>query len=307
MRRQHILEAMALVTQERGYAQTSVTAASRRAGVSSHTFYEYFDGLQECFLALLEDGMRQALLLMAAAFEQERSWTAGIRRALGELLLFLDSRPALAHALLVEAAAAGEWSRQRREQYIDAMLDLIETSWRVPESAQVHPFVNKGLMSSLLGVLQSHVVQERPEPLITLLGPLMGIVTAPYLDRALVAREVQRGSALARSLLEQRALHAAQEASQETIEVPGMLLNPRARRARESILFLAEHPGASNRAIADAVGIRGHAQISTLLARLERLGLLSKLERRPGAANVWGLTAAGSEVARTLESDRARR
>ncbi|HEV2924418.1 MAG TPA: TetR/AcrR family transcriptional regulator [Solirubrobacteraceae bacterium] len=306
MRRQRILEAMALVVCERGYARASVVAVSRRAKVSRRTFYEHFGGLQECFLAMLEDGMQQALRLMSGAFEQERSWTAGIRRALAALLDFLDRRPALAHVLLVEAVAAGEWSRQKREQYIDAMLGLIETNWMAPEDERVHALVNVGIMTSLLGVLQSHCVQGRSEPFVALLGPMMGIVTMPYLERALVRREVERGSSLAMALLEQdERAHGGQERASERVHIPEMLLNTRARRARESILFVAVHPGASNREIADAIGIRGHAQTSTLLARLERMGLVCKLAREPGAANAWRLTTHGISIARALGIDGA--
>jgi hypothetical protein len=83
-------------------------------------------------------------------------------------------------------------------------------------------------------------------------------------------------------------------------QVPASLRDPRAHRARKCLLYLAEHPGASNRRIATAIGITRHDQISTLLSRLARGGLVVNQGRRPGLANAWSLSIDGQRVARAL-------
>ena len=62
------------------------------------------------------------------------------------------------------------------------------------------------------------------------------------------------------------------------------------------------NPGCSNRVIGDASGIGDQGQISKLLGRLERLGLVenARTDVSKGAANAWALTEQGEEVANVL-------
>jgi hypothetical protein len=53
--------------------------------------------------------------------------------------------------------------------------------------------------------------------------------------------------------------------------------------------------------VASAIGVRSHAQISMLLGRLARDGLLIKRQGAPGHPNAWLLSLAGHRLARMLE------
>ncbi len=69
--------------------------------------------------------------------------------------------------------------------------------------------------------------------------------------------------------------------------------------ARTQIVLaaVAEHPGASNRRVADLAGIRDQGQISKLLRRLEGHGLLQNSGgATAGVPNAWRLTSPGEEV-----------
>ncbi|HEV3318901.1 MAG TPA: TetR/AcrR family transcriptional regulator [Solirubrobacteraceae bacterium] len=299
LRRARIIEALVSVVHERGYAGASVSAVTARAKVSRRTFYEAFDGLEDCFLAFLGEADVRVSALISRAFEGEESWVDGVRVALAALLELLDTEPALAQVLLVEAAAAGPWARERREQHILALTAMIEGYWGAPVEAHSSRLVTAGVMASLLGVLHTQLVTARQEPLIALLGPLMGLVLVPYLDRREVMQEIRRAEALARELLE--GYGSGQDRPAPVgVEIPDLLLHPRARRARACVLHLAEHPEASNRQVARAIGIDCHTQISKLLTRLAGLGLVSRGPSEPGRPNAWSLTRDGSRVARAL-------
>ena len=66
---------------------------------------------------------------------------------------------------------------------------------------------------------------------------------------------------------------------------------------------IAAEPGVSNRRVADAAGVLDQGQISKLLARLERLGLVQNTaDGQPkGAPNAWILTGRGALVADTAQ------
>jgi DNA-binding IclR family transcriptional regulator len=61
-------------------------------------------------------------------------------------------------------------------------------------------------------------------------------------------------------------------------------------------------PGASNREVATAAGITDQGQISKLLARLERLGLIENTGHGhlSGEPNAWHLTPLGERVTTQL-------
>ena len=238
-------------------------------------------------------------MLITAAFEEHEHWCDGVRAAFVALLSFFDAEPRLARVWLVESLAAGAWALEWREQHLQALTRSIVEHWRPPVGAESHPLAAESVMASALGVLQAHLLARRPGPLIVLLGPLMGIATASYLDSRGVAEEIERAEALTHVILAERdALPSRDSASlpAAAAERPGALENPRAHRARRCLRYLAEHPGASNREIATAIGIASQAQISTLLARLVDIGLLHKHPGRPGHPNAWSLTPYGRQA-----------
>jgi len=61
---------------------------------------------------------------------------------------------------------------------------------------------------------------------------------------------------------------------------------------------IAQHPGASNREIAEVAGVTDQGQISKLLSRLAGLDLIENhgYGQEKGAANAWRLTARGTQV-----------
>ena len=287
---------------EQGFAGASVASVCARAGVSRGSFYELFDGREDCFLAVIDDAYRLSSALIAGAFERAEDWRDGVRRALAELLLLFDREPGLARVWLVETLGAGSWALERRSRHVTALTRQVVESWPQPLGAGPHPLASVSVMASLLGILQTHALAEEPEPMITLLGPLMGVVVAPYLDPPAVEQEIERGAALARQML----AALAPGGGRPTVPVADALHDPRAYRARGCLRYLATNPGASNRQIADAIGVRSHSQISTLLARLARAGLVHNRPGRPGHANAWSLTPSGLHALDTHTSHTSR-
>ncbi len=199
-RRERILRAMVEVAGERGFEHVSVRLLTARAGVSTRTFYEEFEDLRDCFLAVLDLALERAGGLIAQAFAREERWQDGVLGALASLLSFFDSEPVLARVWFVEAMAAGSWALARREEIVAQLRAGMIEHWATRGEQAPDPVAATGVMASVLGLIQTQLVTERPEPLIELLGPSMGFVTSLYLDKEDVKREVERGEALAREI-----------------------------------------------------------------------------------------------------------
>jgi AcrR family transcriptional regulator len=303
-----MLDAMAALACERGFAGASVTLVCARAKTSRRAFYEEFESREACFLAVLDDGLRLASEVISEAFEhargEEGDGTAaalnGLREALAALLALMDERPRLARVWMIEAQAAGAWALERRERNVMALTERIVARWGLPRGSKA--IVPAAVMASVLGLIQQHMLAGGQEPLLSLLGPLMGVVGTPYLDGEAVEREVRLGRELAqRVAARSRCEGPAEEGRDPPIDpVPALLRNPKAPRPRECLLRVAADPGCSNHQITVALGIVNHTQTSKLLARLRGMGLIEKRSAGAGWPNEWRLTAFGEVVAQAL-------
>jgi AcrR family transcriptional regulator len=338
-RRESIVDAMMGVIAEHGYQGASVESVCARARISRRTFYEVFPSFEECFLAILDRGMETMAAVMQGAFagqgagrgegEGEGDWLDTMLATEAAVLAFLDGEPEFARVLLVDALGAGSWALERRQDNVGALRDLIVEQFKdTPLGGDFPPLAAAGVMASLLGIMHEHLLKREPAPLISLLGPLMGVITTPYLPARDVAREIRRGEELAERIQAERealsSLARAQGGFAENgcggtdrdpdgsaaLEIPALLRNARAARARQCVLYLAEQGrrglNPSNQQIAAAIGIANKGQMSKLLKRLESHAIVSKFSHGSGRPNVWSLTPYGEELAVNFELGESR-
>jgi AcrR family transcriptional regulator len=306
VQRTRILDALVAVVAERGMAGASVESVIARAEVSRHTFYECFPGLEEAVVAVMDRTLERVSILASSAFDRERSWRDGLRSALAAVLVFFDSEPELARVCIVETLAGGRVVLEHRERIVVAfrspVIGRIER-----EVSQVSPLAAEGVMASVLGIMHTRIVTGKPGAFTELLGPLMGLATAPYLGARGMEREIEQGDELARAIAERRSPEPAHRA-QVRAHIPAMLLTTRAHRARLCLLYVADQGGRgltpSNQQVGEGIGISDRGQVARLLGRLAGLDLLVKRVGGPGRPNAWSLTTAGEQVARALSPSR---
>jgi AcrR family transcriptional regulator len=298
------MQALVEVLAERGFAGATVGLVVRRARVSTRTFYQCFDGLEECLIAIMDSVLEQAVALTSQELQEADRWQDGVRSALAAMLSYFDRQPELARVCIVETLAGGPVVLAHRERLIEAFrLPVVQRIER--EVSQVSPLAAEGVMSLVLGIMHAHIVAEKPSPFIELLGPLMGLTMAPYIGARGVQREIEQGDALARVILKGDSRWSPPAgAPQRDTELDATLLpnlgNATARRLRECLLFLAEHPDSSNREVGVGIDLVHQSQISKLLAYLLPAALATKRSEGKGKRNAWRLTPRGEEIAQAL-------
>ena len=119
------LRAFAVVVAERGYAETTVEAVLRRAGMSATTFYANFRGKEDAMLAAIDSAGAQMAAAIGPAVRRAEDWPTAVRAGVGALFNFLASRPALAQLVTVEAYAAGPAAVERRVEHLRPLEQLI--------------------------------------------------------------------------------------------------------------------------------------------------------------------------------------
>lgn len=294
IQRSRMLAAAVEAVEDVGYARMTVAQVISRARVSRKTFYDVFIDREDCFLAAFEQAIDQARQMAQDAYEEEEGWRDGVRAALVRLLMFMDEEPGLAKMCVVEALGAGDRVLDRRAVVLDELAEVIDRGRVVASGTREPPDVTaEGVAGAIFAVLHTRILEPGQEPLTDLLGALMSMIVLPYLGARAAGRELSRPQPVV-----QRARRPRSAARpRDPLEGLNMRLTYRTVRV---LMVIAEHPGASNREIAEGSGIVDQGQISKLLSRLARLNLVENLGdgQEKGAANAWHLTPRGMQVER---------
>jgi AcrR family transcriptional regulator len=277
---------------EHGYAAINVGTVIRRAHVSSRTFYDHFEDREACFLAAFDHTVLRARSLASDAYRQQPGWLEGTRAALLCLLVLMEEEPRLGRLCLIEAAAAGPRVRKRRSQVLAELAGAID---RARDAASEHDpprLAGQALAGGIAAVLAERLLAPRREPLTDLLGQLMSMIALTYMGAEAARAEL---SAPRPTVARRTAAPAPEGSDPGPLESLNLRLTYRTSRVLAAI---AKQPGASNRDVAAAAGILDQGQVSKLLARLARLGLIenSGAGQRHGTANAWRLTELGGQL-----------
>jgi AcrR family transcriptional regulator len=301
IQRSRLIAGAVRAVEELGYADATVAQITGRARVSRRTFYELFANREECLAEVLEDIVALIESEVSAAKLEGRSWRDRVRAGLWVILSFFDREPTLARVCLVQALQGGPTVLVCREQILVRLTGVLdEGRLESTRPGDLTPMIAEGLVGAALAILHARVLNHQHGPLRDLLGDLMGMIVLPY-----------HGAAAARSERTRPAPAPVTGAAHQCVRTPRggvdvldgvpMRLTYRTARVLEGV---GEYPGASNREIAEYAGISDQGQVSKLLARLKRLGLLANQGEGPlkGAPNAWKLTGKGELVARGMRT-----
>ena len=283
------------VVSERGCAGATVAHVVARSGVSRRTFYEVFDDFEDCFLAALDRSSACASEYVLAGYESSEKWRPRIRAALVGLLEFLEDEPAMGRLCIVETLGAGPKVHERRARMVEAMIAAVDEARCESKSAVALPkLTTEGVVGGILSVLHTRLL-EGGGSMLQMTNSLMGMIVLPYLGPAAARKESERPAPARR--------RRARSSGGDPLRGLEMRLTYRTVRVLLAIAELGAHGSPpSNREIGVAAGIGDQGQISKLLSRLKKLGLVENAGpgRVRGSSNAWALTEKGTEVERLV-------
>jgi AcrR family transcriptional regulator len=181
---------------KRGYQETTIDNIVAAAKASVGSFYQLFDGKEECFLAVYDRILTAAKKRIAEAIADSEDWAESAYLGLRELLEIFVTDPLAARIALIEVQTAGpaatahynavmdaaiEWLRGGREHY-RAGADLPE-SFEQAAVAGFAFFLHQRLLTS--EKLSVDALLEDGGPLI--LEPIIGAAELARLRDGLAA------------------------------------------------------------------------------------------------------------------------
>jgi AcrR family transcriptional regulator/DNA-binding MarR family transcriptional regulator len=288
IQRARLLAAMIDVCAELGAAEVTVAHVVERAGVSRRTFYEIYSDREECFLEAFDECVERASRHVLDGYDETARWVDRMRDGLTALLAFLDAERAAGRLLIVESLAAGDSALSRRQAAVERLIVFVdEANAGLKADKRTSSLTAEGVVGGVLSILHSRLLEDAPGSFLELRGPLASMIVLPYLGSAAARKEI--------SMPVPKAPAKSYRGERDPLSRLDMRLTYRTVRV---LLAVATQPGDSNRGVAGRAGIGDQGQISKLLARLEKLGLVANKSPVPGtgAPNAWVLTKQGEEV-----------
>jgi AcrR family transcriptional regulator len=304
IQRSRLVAGAVVAIEELGYARATVGQITVRAKVSRRTFYEIFADRDECLAAVLDHVVGLVGVELAVAGLERLPWRERVRAGLWTILVFLDREPALARVCVVHALGAGPQAMARREDILARLTAVVDEGRREGARGEgCTPLAAEGLVGAAFAIVHARLRRPGREPLNRLLGELMGMIVLPYLGPAAARREQARPVPAA-------AVAATPEPAGPRRGAPDPLRDVRMRLTYRTVRVLKgiaelggrEGPYPSNRQVAERAGVSDPGQISKLLRRLERIGLLANagVGHAKGEPNAWVLTDKGERLAQSV-------
>jgi AcrR family transcriptional regulator len=320
MQRRRVLSALVEVLEEHGYEGATVGRICKRAGVSRRTFYDLYDDREGCFLDAFEHAIERLRAQVAPVYADAGRWRDRVRGALLVLLESFDSEPGLARLCLVETLKGGPPVLERRRAVTDALTAGVDEGRGEAKAADPPPLTAESLVGGAVAVIHARLVgspspamrsprtgdPERDWPartppggvpergLLELLNPLMSMIVLPYLGPAAARRELDRPILYPSPAPEGSNGHVPASASDPFRGLPIRITF----RTVRVLATIAAKPDASNREIGQGAGVVDQGQMSKLLRRLEKAGLIENHGegQTRGEPNAWQLTPHGQGV-----------
>jgi AcrR family transcriptional regulator len=189
--RERLLNGVVEAVAEHGYNATTIAAISAAAKISRRTFYEYFEGKEDCFSAAYEMIEAHVLDSMLAAPGAQEPWPDRVRARLAALLDVLARDAAVARCFLIEPLAAGGEVATR---YREAMQLLAGALRPEPPPTELNMEVrDQALIGGIATLIVRRLNTTGAQRLPDLLSDLVELALAPYVGR----EEAKRQAALA--------------------------------------------------------------------------------------------------------------
>lgn len=159
--RRRLLQAMAAVTAEKGFAAATIADVVRVAGVSKRSFYEQFDTKAACFLELYRAVSASALRTLSAAVDPARPWQHQLEQAFDAFLTHLAASPVLLKTLFVEIHHLGEAGTVARREVMQHMAQFMLSTVGAPAHGSLNPALAMAAVGAINELILERIEQGR--------------------------------------------------------------------------------------------------------------------------------------------------
>ncbi len=183
--RDRVADAAIEVFAKRGYLGTTIDHIVAAAHVGVGSFYELFDGKEDCFLRCFDRALARGRERISAAVPSTVPWPEQVYAALHALLDLLVAEPLASRLVLVEAQTAGPRALARFESTLDTITPLLRRGRAVsPVADELPATLEEATLGGLVWFLQQRIALGELDDRDALFADALGLVLGPYLGEA---------------------------------------------------------------------------------------------------------------------------
>jgi AcrR family transcriptional regulator len=182
--RERLIAAFTSLVGSGGYNAATITAITDGAGVSSNTFYKYFETVEDCCIAAFDKALEGLRPLVIEAFRGQSEWPKAVRAALAAVLSDFSEFPDSARLLTVEPFVAGPKIAAKHKAAIEELVPHLQHGRTLGKAEFLPPTAEKGLLGAVNSLIGRQILAKRGEGLNGLLPDLTQFILTPYLGAA---------------------------------------------------------------------------------------------------------------------------
>jgi AcrR family transcriptional regulator len=188
-KRARVLGSVVHLTLDEGYASLTDPQIAQFAGVSTEAFHKQFPSKEECFLAVLDEFVREALDAVRPSFESAEDWSEGVYRAMATFVEYLVAHEALLRIAFIDIFEVGPAIVGRITRSVEDFTGfLIEQG---PEPRRGPQVALEAITGALWAMISGYVANGRLARLPCLVDYLAFTVLAPYVGPKAAVEAIQ--------------------------------------------------------------------------------------------------------------------
>jgi len=178
-RRARALGAVVHLTLDEGYPQLTDPQIAQFAGMSTEAFHKQFSTKEECFLAVLDEFVAEALDAVRGPFASGATWPEAVYRGVVAFVDYLVTHQALLRIAFIDLFEVGPGMIGRLTRPLEAFTKLLTEEGPAPRRGP--EVAVEAIAGALWSIVSANVANNRLQRLPCLVDHLTFIVLAPYL------------------------------------------------------------------------------------------------------------------------------
>ena len=179
-RRARVLGSVVHLTLDSGYANLTDPQIAQFAGISTEAFHKQFANKEQCFLAVLDEFVQEALESVKPSMESAGSWPEAVYAAMAAFVDYLVAHQALLRIAFINLFEVGPGMIGRMTRSVEGFTKLLTETETGPEPQRGPAVALEAVTGAVWGIIGTYVANDRLSRLPSLVDQLAFTVLAPY-------------------------------------------------------------------------------------------------------------------------------
>ncbi|HSZ12415.1 MAG TPA: TetR/AcrR family transcriptional regulator [Solirubrobacteraceae bacterium] len=188
-KRARVLGSVVHLTLDEGYSYLTDPQIAQFAGVSTEAFHKQFPNKEECFLAVLDEFVREGLDAVRESFEGAASWPEGVYRAMAAFVDYLVRHEALLRIAFIDIFEVGPGMVGRMTRSVGGFTQMLTDNGPAPRRGP--DVAQEAVTGAVWAIISSYVAAGRLSRLPCLVDHLTFTVLAPYIGPKAAVEAIQ--------------------------------------------------------------------------------------------------------------------